>query len=78
MIHASPTLFHAGTCQPQLSSCFLLAMKEDSIAGIYDTLKQVGGAGLARPPGRRRYAHGDNSGGIPCRSRRGRPVLFVR
>lgn len=40
-IHASPTLFHAGTCQPQLSSCFLLTTKEDSIAGIYDTLKQV-------------------------------------
>lgn len=40
-IHASPTLFHAGTCQPQLSSCFLLTMKEDSIGGIYDTLKQV-------------------------------------
>ncbi|CBJ29920.1 conserved unknown protein [Ectocarpus siliculosus] len=39
-IHASPTLFHAGTCQPQLSSCFLLTTKEDSIAGIYDTLKQ--------------------------------------
>lgn len=44
-IHASPTLFHAGTCQPQLSSCFLLTTKEDSIAGIYDTLKQVGGMG---------------------------------
>lgn len=40
-IHASPTLFHAGTCQPQLSSCFLLTTKEDSISGIYDTLKQV-------------------------------------
>ncbi|CAM9968393.1 unnamed protein product, partial [Laminaria digitata] len=39
-IHASPTLFHAGTCHPQLSSCFLLTTKEDSISGIYDTLKQ--------------------------------------
>lgn len=38
--HASPTLFSAATPRPQLSSCFLLAMKEDSIDGIYDTLKQ--------------------------------------
>ncbi|CAM9313331.1 unnamed protein product [Pylaiella littoralis] len=38
--HASPTLFNAGTPRPQLSSCFLLSMKEDSIEGIYDTLKQ--------------------------------------
>ena len=37
--HATPTLFNAGTPRPQLSSCFLLAMKEDSIEGIYDTLK---------------------------------------
>ncbi|XP_034254690.1 ribonucleoside-diphosphate reductase large subunit [Thrips palmi] len=37
--HASPTLFSAATPRPQLSSCFLLAMKEDSIEGIYDTLK---------------------------------------
>ena len=37
---ASPTLFHAGTARPQLSSCFLLAMADDSISGIYDTLKQ--------------------------------------
>jgi ribonucleotide reductase alpha subunit len=37
--HATPTLFNAGTKRPQLSSCFLLAMKEDSIHGIYDTLK---------------------------------------
>lgn len=40
-IHASPTLFNSGTDRPQLSSCFLLTMKEDSINGIYDTLKQV-------------------------------------
>lgn len=37
--HATPTLFNSGTCAPQMSSCFLVAMKEDSIAGIYDTLK---------------------------------------
>lgn len=41
--HASPTLFNAGTPRPQLSSCFLLNVKEDSIEGIYDTLKQVVG-----------------------------------
>ncbi len=51
---ASPTLFHAGTKFPQLSSCFLLDMKEDSISGIFDTVKQTaqiskhaGGVGLA-------------------------------
>ncbi|KAI3427512.1 Ribonucleoside-diphosphate reductase [Psidium guajava] len=38
--HASPTLFNAGTPRPQLSSCFLVCMKEDSIEGIYDTLKE--------------------------------------
>ena len=37
--HASPTLFNAGTPKPQLSSCFLVAMKDDSIEGIYETLK---------------------------------------
>jgi ribonucleoside-diphosphate reductase, alpha subunit len=52
--HATPTLFNAGTPKPQMSSCFLLAMKDDSIDGIYDTLKQTakisqsaGGIGLA-------------------------------
>lgn len=51
--HATPTLFNAGTPQPQMSSCFLVAMREDSIEGIYDTLKQcariskaAGGIGL--------------------------------
>ena len=39
-IHATPTLFNAGTPKPQLSSCFLLTMQEDSIEGIYNTLKQ--------------------------------------
>jgi ribonucleoside-diphosphate reductase alpha chain len=38
--HATPTLFNAGTPKPQMSSCFLLQVKEDSIDGIYDTLKQ--------------------------------------
>lgn len=38
--HASPTLFHSGTIHPQLSSCFLVQMSEDSINGIYDTLKR--------------------------------------
>eukprot|EP00213_Chloropicon_mariensis_P002699 CAMPEP_0197471484 /NCGR_PEP_ID=MMETSP1309-20131121/2436_1 /TAXON_ID=464262 /ORGANISM="Genus nov. species nov., Strain RCC998" /LENGTH=811 /DNA_ID=CAMNT_0043009251 /DNA_START=399 /DNA_END=2832 /DNA_ORIENTATION=+ len=52
--HASPTLFNAGTPRPQLSSCFLLMMKDDSIEGIYDTLKEcavisksAGGIGLS-------------------------------
>lgn len=52
--HASPTLFNAGTNRPQLSSCFLLTMRDDSIEGIYDTLKQcalisksAGGIGVA-------------------------------
>ena len=52
--HATPTLFNSGTPKPQMSSCFLLAMKEDSIDGIYDTLKQTakisqsaGGIGLS-------------------------------
>ena len=40
-IHATPTLFNAGTPNPQMSSCFLLQVKEDSIEGIYDTLKQT-------------------------------------
>uniref|UniRef100_A0A6C0DJN5 ribonucleoside-diphosphate reductase n=1 Tax=viral metagenome TaxID=1070528 RepID=A0A6C0DJN5_9ZZZZ len=51
--HATPTLFNAGTPRPQLSSCFLLAMKDDSIDGIYETLKDcasiskfAGGIGL--------------------------------
>ena len=38
--HATPTLFNAGTPKPQLSSCFLLTMKDDSISGIYETLTQ--------------------------------------
>ena len=38
--HATPTLFNAGTPRPQMSSCFLVAMKDDSIDGIYETLKE--------------------------------------
>ena len=52
--HATPTLFNAGTPKPQLSSCFLITMKDDSIDGIYDTLKNcakisqsAGGIGLS-------------------------------
>jgi len=51
--HATPTLFNAGTNHPQLSSCFLVAMKDDSIDGIYETLKEcahiskwLGGIGI--------------------------------
>lgn len=39
--HATPTLFNAGTNKPQLSSCFLCSMNDDSVAGIYDTLKEL-------------------------------------
>lgn len=53
-VHATPTLFNAGTPKPQLSSCFLLTMKDDSIPGIFETLKQcaeisqsAGGIGLS-------------------------------
>ena len=52
--HATPTLFNAGTPKPQMSSCFLLSMKDDSIDGIYDTLRSTakisqsaGGIGLS-------------------------------
>src|SRR5210317_1249945 len=52
--HATPTLFNSGTPKPQMSSCFLLSMRDDSIDGIYDTLKQTakisqsaGGIGLS-------------------------------
>lgn len=52
--HGSPTLFNAGTPNPQLASCFLICMKDDSIEGIYDTLKScamiskaAGGIGLS-------------------------------
>merc|ERR1719183_2960857 len=52
--HASPTMFNAGTPRPQLSSCFLVTMRGDSIEGIYDTLKDcamisknAGGIGIS-------------------------------
>ena len=52
--HATPTLFNAGTPFPQMSSCFLMVMKDDSISGIYDTLtqaakisKSAGGIGIS-------------------------------
>ena len=68
-IHATPTLFNAGTPHPQLSSCFLVHMQEDSIKGIYDTLgecaqisKWAGGIGLSVHNIRSRDAtiHGTN------------------
>jgi ribonucleoside-diphosphate reductase alpha subunit len=67
--HATPTLFNAGTAHAQMSSCFLLTMKEDSITGIYDTLRQcalisrsAGGVGLAisRVRARGSYIRGTN------------------
>jgi ribonucleotide reductase alpha subunit len=52
--HATPTLFNSGTSYPQMSSCFLMTMKADSITGIYDTLtqsakisKSAGGIGIS-------------------------------
>ncbi len=52
--HATPTLFNSGTPNPQMSSCFLLTMQDDSLTGIYDTLKQcamisksAGGIGIS-------------------------------
>jgi len=69
--HATPTLFNAGTKYPQMSSCFLVCMKEDSIEGIYDTLKEcalisktAGGIGLS--------IHNVRSKGSVIRSTNGR------
>lgn len=73
--HATPTLFNCGTPRPQLSSCFLLAMKDDSIMGIYDTLKDcaliskfAGGIGLhihnIRASGSTIYGTNGTSNGI--------------
>ena len=73
--HASPTLFNAGTITPQLSSCFLLTIQEDSIEGIYDTLKQcalisktAGGIGInihkIRATGSTIYATNGKSNGL--------------
>ena len=68
--HASPTLFHSGTTHPQLSSCFLVQMSDDSISGIYDTLKRcavisksAGGIGLS--------VHNVRGRGSPIRGTRG-------
>ena len=69
-MHASPTLFHSGTTHPQLSSCFLVQMSDDSISGIYDTLKRcavisksAGGIGLS--------VHNIRARGTPIRGTRG-------
>jgi len=73
--HASPTMFNAGTCRPQMSSCFLVTMQEDSIKGIYETIKKCaiiskysGGVGLAvsniRASGSLIKGTGGNSTGI--------------
>jgi len=68
--HASPTLFHSGTTHPQLSSCFLVQMSDDSIDGIYDTLKRcaviskaAGGIGLS--------VHNIRARGSPIKGTRG-------
>ena len=74
-IHATPTLFNSGTPRPQLASCFLVAMKEDSIEGIYDTKKEMamiskyaGGIGLhihnVRAKGSRIVGNNGKSDGI--------------
>lgn len=69
--HASPTLFHAGTTHPQLSSCFLVQMSDDSINGIYDTLKRcaviskaAGGIGLSVHNIRARGTHIKGTRGV--------------
>lgn len=69
-IHATPTLFNAGTRRPQMSSCFLVAMKDDSIEGIFETLaecakisKHAGGIGLHVSNIRARNAFIAGSGG---------------
>jgi ribonucleoside-diphosphate reductase alpha subunit len=69
-MHASPTLFHSGTTHPQLSSCFLVQMSDDSIVGIYDTLKRcaviskaAGGIGLS--------VHNIRARGTPIKGTRG-------
>lgn len=69
--HATPTLFNAGTPKPQLSSCFLLTMQDDSIDGIYDTLKQcakisqsAGGIGLSIHNIRAKGSYIKGTGGV--------------
>ncbi|WP_410877632.1 ribonucleoside-diphosphate reductase subunit alpha [Myroides sp. DW712] len=70
-IHATPTLFNAGTPKPQMSSCFLLTVKEDSINGIYDTLKDcalisqsAGGIGVSIHPIRATGSYIKGTGGV--------------
>lgn len=69
--HATPTLFNAGTIYPQMSSCFLVNMKEDSICGIYDTLKEcalisksAGGIGLSIHNIRSKGSHIHSTNGV--------------
>lgn len=76
--HATPTLFNAGTPRPQMSSCFLLTVKSDSISGIYETLgqcatisKHAGGIGLAFHDIRAKGSYvagtnGTSNGIVPC------------
>jgi ribonucleoside-diphosphate reductase alpha subunit len=75
MTHATPTLFNSGTLNPQMSSCFLMAMKDDSIKGIYETLEEcahiskfAGGIGLhahnVRAKGSRIHGTNGTSDGI--------------
>ena len=77
-IHATPTLFNSGTARPQLSSCYLLGMEDDSIDGIFNTLKDcasiskwAGGIGLHIHNVRAQGSHiigtnGTSNGIIPC------------
>ncbi len=58
--HATPTLFNAGTPTPQLSSCFLLQMNDDSIDGIFDTVKQC--AKISQRCRRNRFEHSQCAG----------------
>jgi len=68
--HATPTLFNSGTKRPQLSSCFLISMREDSVEGIFDTLKDcaqiskyAGGIGL--------HVHNIRAAGTPIKGTQG-------
>jgi len=76
-VHATPTLFNSGTLRPQMSSCFLISSKGDSIDGIYDTVKEcariskwAGGIGVHISDVRAKNSHikgtnGNSSGIIP-------------
>lgn len=76
LIHATPTLYNAGTNRPQMSSCFLLGMKDDSITGIYSTLEQcaqiskwAGGIGL--------HVHNIRSAGAPIHGTNGHSTGII-